>query len=75
MPVDPVPLKTSLKFVAGSHKWSDWYIPRKFASEKNYPLKEPGGKPSCGVRDYYDVPIEDIEAGKWPILQWECQVH
>ena len=28
-----------LRFVAGSHKWG-WFYPRKFATLKNYPMKD-----------------------------------
>lgn len=79
MPVDPVPRETSLQFVAGSHLWQRWFVPRKFATDSNYPLKEAleeedtDRKESEG-RQYSDVPVAEIEAGKWPILQWECQV-
>ncbi|KAK4297526.1 hypothetical protein Pmani_030063 [Petrolisthes manimaculis] len=71
MPVDPVPKNTSLQFVQGSHLWDHWFFPRKFATESNYLLEETGD--GTAGRQYHDVPIQDIEAGKWPILQWECQ--
>ncbi|XP_042209659.1 uncharacterized protein LOC121857661 [Homarus americanus] len=79
MPVDPVSLETCVQFVAGSHLWPRWFIPRMFATESNYPLKESQqeqeeefGKERA--RRYYDVPVEEIESNKWPILQWECEV-
>lgn len=77
--MDPVPKNTSLQFVEGSHLWDQWFFPRKFATEKNYCLEETGdddepGDGSVG-RQYQDVPLHDIETGKWPILQWECQVN
>jgi len=71
MPINPVPLKTSIQFVAGSHRWPEWFHPRKFATEKNYPLKN--GSTTKIERQYVDIPVKDIDAGKWPILQWECQ--
>lgn len=73
MPVDSVAKETCVKFVAGSHLWPKWFIPRKFASECNYPLHDSREKPQDGHRLYYDVPVEEIEADKWPILQWQCE--
>lgn len=73
MPVDPVPRDACVQFVAGSHLWPRWFIPRKFATEHNYPLKDAREAEDSGERQYYDVPVEEIEAGKWPILQWECK--
>lgn len=75
MPVDPVPRDACVQFVAGSHLWPRWFIPRKFATEHNYPLKDAREAEDSGERQYYDVPVEEIEAGKWPILQWECKVR
>ena len=61
MPVDPVPLESSVKFVRGSHRWGKWFHPRKFASERNYPVEseEYEGK------TFFDVPVADIESGKY----------
>ena len=36
MPIDPVPEEATLKFVQGSHKWNQWFFPRKFKTSKNY---------------------------------------
>ena len=36
MPIDPVPQEATLKFVQGSHKWNQWFFPRKFKTSKNY---------------------------------------
>ncbi len=40
MPVDPVPEEATLRFVKGSHRWGQWFFPRKFKNSKNYPLKD-----------------------------------
>ncbi|XP_069959886.1 ectoine dioxygenase-like [Cherax quadricarinatus] len=80
MPVDPVPRDTCVSFIPGSHLWSKWFIPRKFATERNYQLlkvPQEGEKTIKEVksegRSYYEVPEEDIESGKWPRLQWQCE--
>ncbi|XP_068210028.1 uncharacterized protein [Palaemon carinicauda] len=73
MPVDPIPKETCVKFVAGSHLWPKWFHPKKFASENNYPLRSDEVKDGGCSRTYHDVPDLEIESGKWPILQWECE--
>lgn len=72
MPIDPVPLETSLQFVRGSHNWDKQYIPRKFASENNYPLKEG----ESGFDGYEEVPdIDDsYEILSWALEPGDCVV-
>jgi len=38
MPLEPVSVEASLKFVKGSHAWGRWFTPRKFATLKNYEM-------------------------------------
>ena len=61
MPVDPVSLDSSVKFVKGSHRWGKWFHPRKFASEKNYPVESEVDE----EKTFHDVPVTDIENGKY----------
>ena len=61
--MDPVPKDSSLKFVKGSHKWCQWFHPRKFESGKNYPIE----KEYCMEKEFYDVPVDDIENGKYEV--------
>merc|ERR1719167_1795910 len=68
IPVDPVPLQSTLRFVKGSHKWG-WFHPRKFATERNYPVE----RAAVAERVYQDVPDQDIKDGKHQILEWACQ--
>jgi ectoine hydroxylase-related dioxygenase (phytanoyl-CoA dioxygenase family) len=30
IPLDPVPIETCPEFITGSHKWGQWFLPRKF---------------------------------------------
>ena len=62
MPVDPVSLESSVKFVAGSHRWGKWFHPRKFATEKNYPVER---EEEADGKTFHDVPVQDIENGKY----------
>jgi len=71
MPVDPVSLSSSVKFVRGSHRWGKWFHPRKFATEENYILEvERNGQ---SARSYQDVPVQEIERGDHQILSWSCE--
>lgn len=36
IPLDPVPAASALRFVAGSHRWNRWFIPRKFIDASPY---------------------------------------
>ncbi|KAF0304722.1 hypothetical protein FJT64_023538 [Amphibalanus amphitrite] len=77
MPVDPVPLEAAIQFVRGSHLWSSWFYPRKFATGRRYPPLLEGLDAAAGEggaeRVYEDVPEEDIEAGKHELLSWAVE--
>lgn len=49
--LDPVPADTALRFVAGSHLWNRWFIPRKFVDHTPY----------ADESDRYEL-LPDIEA-------------
>ncbi|MDJ0768879.1 MAG: phytanoyl-CoA dioxygenase family protein [Ilumatobacter sp.] len=34
--LDPVPADTAMRFLAGSHRWDRWFIPRKFVDHTPY---------------------------------------
>jgi len=70
MPVDPVPLESTIAFVRGSHRWGTWFYPRKFATELRYPLCDPTGG---SHRLYADVPDEEIDTGRHELLTWAVQ--
>jgi ectoine hydroxylase-related dioxygenase (phytanoyl-CoA dioxygenase family) len=36
VPLDPVPAAAGVEFVAGSHRWGRWFIPRRFADHVPY---------------------------------------
>ncbi|XP_023715152.1 probable phytanoyl-CoA dioxygenase isoform X4 [Cryptotermes secundus] len=66
MPVDPVSLDSTLRLVCGSHRWGRWFKPRKFATESDYIS-------DVFSHTYESVPVEEIESGKYHILQWAMQ--
>ncbi len=37
--LDPVPAETAMRFVAGSHRWNRWFIPRKFIDHTPYSIE------------------------------------
>lgn len=74
MPVDEVPLETTIQFVKGSHKWGKWFHPRKFATENNYNVVN-----SNQSRAYENVPNieafkEDYEILEWAVKPGDCVV-
>lgn len=78
MPVDPVPLETTLSFVKGSHRWGRWFVPREFDSAMNYTklIEHDDGidRPDDGdCKTYEDVPVDEIESGTHEIIRWALQ--
>ncbi|XP_033107258.1 uncharacterized protein LOC117109121 [Anneissia japonica] len=68
LPVDPIPLSSSLQFVKGSHRWGKWFYPRKFATSLNYQLKN-STMNNSNPKTFENVP--DIDGGGYDILSWE----
>jgi ectoine hydroxylase-related dioxygenase (phytanoyl-CoA dioxygenase family) len=60
IPLDPVPLDASLRFVAGSHK-GPWLMPRTFMTAEGRWF------PEGSLRDSPDI---DADPGSYPILSW-----
>ncbi|KAJ9575249.1 hypothetical protein L9F63_025801, partial [Diploptera punctata] len=65
MPVDPIPLDSTLRLVRGSHQWG-WFKPRKFATENDY-------LPQILPDSYDSIPVEEIDSGKHYILEWSIE--
>jgi len=70
IPIDPVPTASGIRFVAGSHRWGRWFYPRKFATEKNYPLEF---KDDFGGKVFEDIPADLDDTDKYDILCWDCE--
>ncbi|XP_071950070.1 probable phytanoyl-CoA dioxygenase [Antedon mediterranea] len=66
LPVDNIPLISSLQFVKGSHRWGKWFYPRKFATSLNYNISK-----AHATKAFEDVP--DIDGGDYEIMSWEVQ--
>lgn len=69
MPLDPVSEKTTIEFVAGSHRYQVNYRPRKFATTNNYPVLVDGTD-----QEYIDVPDVDGHREQYNIVKWTVQV-
>lgn len=54
--LDPVPAMTGMRFLAGSHRWDRWFVPRKFVDHTSYTDPED----VVGGTDYELVP--DVDA-------------
>ncbi|GJM38729.1 MAG: phytanoyl-CoA dioxygenase [Acidimicrobiales bacterium] len=54
--LDPVPEETAMRFIAGSHRWGRWFVPRMFVDSTPY-VADPGGRYEL-VPDL-DAEIED----------------
>lgn len=70
MPVDHVSLDVTIRFVKGSHLWPDKYFPRKFRTSKNYAIATDNTEAAA---TYKDIPVTDIDAGRYELLAWQCQ--
>ncbi len=63
IPVDPVPLDSTLKFVAGSHL-GPWYVPRSFMNSQAKWF-QPG--------ELEDLPDVDGDPGRYRVLRWALE--
>ena len=64
VPLDPVPHDTTLRLIAGSHRWEKDVLPvRWLAGDDFYP----------GVDEYRPVPDPDNEPGSHRVLEWELE--
>ena len=73
MPLDPVPLETSLQFVKGSHAWGRWFVPRKFATANNYALKNTTDGEAADLAMFESVPDIEGRPDEYEILFWELE--
>ena len=64
MPLDPVPRDSCIEYVAGSHRWGRWFMPRRFIDHQDYDY-EPGS--------YETVPDIDAERERYTILSWDLE--
>jgi ectoine hydroxylase-related dioxygenase (phytanoyl-CoA dioxygenase family) len=64
LPLDRVPQATCAEFVAGSHRWGEWYTPRRFVDNQDHPANDPG---------FRAVPDVDAQRDQYRILAWDLE--
>ncbi len=66
--LDPVPASSGVRFIAGSHRWNRWFVPRKFVDHTPY---------AEGVGRYELVPDLDAEIdadiNRHTVLAWDVE--
>ncbi len=68
IPLDPVPVGGGLRFVAGSHRWGRWFVPRRFLDHRPY-----ADDVVDGGRRYEIVPDLDGEIDAHRVLSWDVE--
>lgn len=64
VPLDPVPLETTLRIIAGSHRWEKDVLPvRWLAGDDFYP----------SVDEYLPVPDPDADPDRFEVLEWALE--
>jgi ectoine hydroxylase-related dioxygenase (phytanoyl-CoA dioxygenase family) len=64
LPLDPVPKKRGLEFIAGSHRWQRWFRPERFDRTPLFENDTQEPMPDIeGHRDRYDIRCWDLEPG------------
>jgi len=64
VPLDPVSKKSSMKFIAGSHKWNNLFTPKKFMGEDYEPLD----------KNFESIPDFDQQRHKFNILSFDLKL-
>ena len=73
LPLDPVPLHTSLRFVKGSHTWGRWFVPRKFATSRNYAVQGGGASQEEEMMAFESAPDIEAHPDKYEVVSWELE--
>ena len=70
MPLDPVPIETSIAFAVGSHLDRNWYKPRKFATHLNY---QSDNLVSKETKVFCDVPSDQYIEQNYRVVRFNVQ--
>ena len=57
--LDPVPAATGMRFLAGSHRWDRWFVPRKFVDHT--PYADPDGPDAVAADRRFEL-VPDVDA-------------
>jgi ectoine hydroxylase-related dioxygenase (phytanoyl-CoA dioxygenase family) len=70
--LDPVPASSGLRFIAGSHRWGRWFVPRRFVDHVAY--ADPAvASTDDRARRYELVPDLDAELDRHRLLSWDVE--
>jgi ectoine hydroxylase-related dioxygenase (phytanoyl-CoA dioxygenase family) len=70
--LDPVPATSGLRFIAGSHRWGRWFVPRRFLDHVPYADPETANA-TDGKHHYELVPDLDAELDRHTVLSWDIE--
>jgi ectoine hydroxylase-related dioxygenase (phytanoyl-CoA dioxygenase family) len=70
MPLDSVPIESTVEFAAASHLDNKWYKPRKFATHLNYNTHD---NEVCDTNEYIDVPSDQYIRENYRILRFSVE--
>jgi ectoine hydroxylase-related dioxygenase (phytanoyl-CoA dioxygenase family) len=68
--LDPVPDQMGMRFIAGSHLWNRWFVPRRFVDHTPYIDLEHHDSPG---RRYELIPDFDAELAQHQVLSWDVE--
>ena len=68
--LDPVPANAGMRFLAGSHLWNRWFVPRRFVDHTPYIEPE---HDAVATRRYELIPDFDAELAQHRVLGWDVQ--
>jgi len=68
--LDPVPATSGLRFLAGSHRWDRWFVPRRFVD--HVPYIDPADQPAGGPR-FELIPDFDAELDAHEVLSFDLE--
>jgi ectoine hydroxylase-related dioxygenase (phytanoyl-CoA dioxygenase family) len=63
IPLDPVPRRTCVEYVAGSHRWGKWFTPTRFADAKQHD----------GAGGDEAAPDIDADRSAYTLLAWDLE--
>lgn len=64
--LDPVPTGAGMRFLAGSHRWNRWFVPRRFVDHESY----------AEADDRFEIVPDldhEIENGDHPVLSFDVE--
>jgi ectoine hydroxylase-related dioxygenase (phytanoyl-CoA dioxygenase family) len=75
IPLDPVPATSGMRFVAGSHRWGRWFVPRRFVDHRPYvdPDLAPAVHGAPTDTRYEVVPDLDAALDRHRVLSWDVE--